>query len=49
MGNDTKIKANTIVVEDNNKAKPLDKVLGNLSDLNTSDKSNLERSKKMCK
>ena len=35
MGNDTKIKANTIVVVDNNKAKTLDNVLGNLSDLDT--------------
>ena len=41
MGNDTKIKADTIAVENNNKAKTLDNVLGNLSDLNTSDKSNL--------
>lgn len=41
MGNDTKIKANTIAMIDNNKGIPLDEYLGNLSDLNTSDKSNL--------
>lgn len=41
MGNDTKIKANTIAMVDNNKGIPLDEYLGNLPDLNTSDKSNL--------
>ena len=41
MGNDTKIKANTIVVVDNNKAKTLDNVLGNLSDLDTTNKDSL--------
>ena len=41
MGNDTKIKANTIAMVDNNKGIPLDEYLGNLSDLNTSDKSSL--------
>lgn len=41
MGNDTKIKANTIAMVDNNKGIPLDEYLGNLSDLNTTDKSNL--------
>ena len=41
MGNDTKIKANTIAMIDNNKGIPLDEYLGNLSDLNTNDKSNL--------
>lgn len=41
MGNDTKIKADTIAVENNNKAKTLDNVLGNLSDLNTINKDSL--------
>lgn len=41
MGNDTKIKANAIAVVDNNKAKTLDAVLGNLSNLNTTDKTSL--------
>ena len=42
MGNDTKIKANAIaVVDNNNKAKTLDNVLGNLSNLNTTNKDNL--------
>ena len=41
MGNDTKIKANTIVVVDNNKAETLDNVLGNLSDLDTTNKDSL--------
>ena len=41
MGNDTKIKANTIAMIDNNKGISLDEYLGNLSDLNTSNKSSL--------
>ncbi len=41
MGNDTKIKANTIAMVDNNKGIPLDEYLGNLSNLNTSNKSSL--------
>lgn len=41
MGNDTKIKANTIAVVDNNKAKELNQVLGNLSTLNTTNKDSL--------
>lgn len=41
MGNDTKIKANTIAMVDNNKGVPLDEYLGNLSDLNTTDKSSI--------
>lgn len=41
MGNDTKIRANTIAMVDNNKGIPLDEYLGNLSDLNTTNKSNL--------
>ena len=41
MGNDTKIKANTIAMVDNNKGIPLDEYLGNLSELNITDKSSL--------
>ena len=41
MGNDTKIKANTIAMVDNNKGIPLDEYLGNLSNLDTSDKSSI--------
>ena len=41
MGNDTKIKANTIAMVDNNKGIPLDEYLGNLPDLNTTDKTSL--------
>lgn len=41
MGNDTKIKANTIAMIDNNKGIPLDEYLGNLSDLNTINKDSL--------
>lgn len=41
MGNDTKIKADTIAMVDNNKGIPLDEYLGNLSDLNTTDKTSL--------
>ena len=44
MGNDTKIKANTIAMIDNNKGIPLDEYLGNLSDLNTIDKSSVVNS-----
>ena len=41
MGNDTKIKANTIAMLDNNKGIPLDEYLGNLSNLNTTNKTSL--------
>ena len=41
MGNDTKIKANVIAMVDNNKGIPLDEYLGNLSNLNTTDKSSI--------